>query len=263
MFTNQTWNLTNKRSYLNLTAEICSSLLSYVFWKRIMDISVSLLLLVFSLPLMLVVALLIKLNSPGAVIYKQERCTKDGKVFLLYKFRSMPDKIENDRGPEWGKTDDPRCTKFGRILRILLIDELPQLINVLNGDMSLVGPRPERPYFIERFKTSIKDYDLRHSVKAGLTGWAQVNGYRGNTSIVKRVEHDLFYIRNRSILFDIKIILMTPISIRLAGSKAKKQVDVTSDIDNRSSSYKPVFSPYQCYLQPFICVKNMFSSKFN
>lgn len=193
----------------------------YRFVKRSMDIAGSIFALILSMPLMLIVAILIKLTSPGPVFYKQERCTKNNKVFWLYKFRSMPDNIENGNGPKWGKTDDPRCNNFGRFLRILLIDELPQLVNVLNGDMSLVGPRPERPFFIEKFRKSIKDYDSRHNIKAGLTGWAQINGYRGNTSIVKRIEHDLFYMENRSIIFDLKIILMTPFSIRMAKTAAK------------------------------------------
>ncbi|MCG2711063.1 MAG: sugar transferase [Candidatus Omnitrophica bacterium] len=226
-----------------------------------MDITLSLMLLTLSLPLMLVVALLVKLSSPGPVIYKQERCTIRGRVFCFYKFRSMPDNIENGKGPEWGKTDDPRCNKFGRLLRMLLIDELPQLINVLKGDMSLVGPRPERPYFIERFKTSIKDYDLRHSVKAGLTGWAQVNGYRGNTSIIKRVACDLFYIRNRSIIFDLKIILMTPFTIRIATSNPKKKALCISDRREKVPPYKLVFSSYLCSLHKFTYLKNIFFQK--
>ncbi|MBU1086832.1 MAG: exopolysaccharide biosynthesis polyprenyl glycosylphosphotransferase [Candidatus Omnitrophica bacterium] len=193
----------------------------YEFTKRSMDIAGSAVGLSLSLPLLLVIAVLIKLTSPGPIFYRQERCTKNGKVFWLYKFRSMPHNIENGNGPKWGKTDDPRSTGFGRFMRVLLIDELPQLLNVLKGDMSLVGPRPERPYFIEKFRKSIKEYDSRHNIKAGLTGWAQVNGYRGNTSIIKRIEHDLFYIENRSILFDLKIILVTPFSIRLAKTGSK------------------------------------------
>jgi exopolysaccharide biosynthesis polyprenyl glycosylphosphotransferase len=194
---------------------------SYLFAKRSMDIVGSVFALVLSLPLMLLIAVLIKLTSPGPIFYKQERCTKNGRVFWLYKFRSMPHNIENGNGPKWGKTDDPRCNNFGRLIRILLIDELPQLLNVLKGDMSLVGPRPERPFFIEKFRKSINNYDARHNINAGLTGWAQVNGYRGNTSVVKRVEHDLFYMVNRSIFFDLKIILMTPFSIRLAKTAGK------------------------------------------
>ena len=194
----------------------------YAFTQRTMDLAGSAFALVLTLPLMLVIAVLIKLTSCGPIFYKQQRCTENGRVFWLYKFRSMPNNIENNNGPKWGKTDDPRCNNFGRFMRILLIDELPQFVNVLKGDMSLVGPRPERPYFIEKFRKSIKNYDLRHTIKAGLTGWAQVNGYRGNSSIIKRIEHDLFYRENRSIVFDLKIILMTPFSIRLAKTGSKQ-----------------------------------------
>ncbi|MFH1093347.1 MAG: exopolysaccharide biosynthesis polyprenyl glycosylphosphotransferase [Candidatus Omnitrophota bacterium] len=261
MFINHTLNLANRQSYLNEAAEICSLIFSYAFIKRVMDIAGSLLLLILSSPLMLFVAIMVKLSSPGPVIYKQERCTKGGRVFWLYKFRSMPDKVENDKGPEWGKTDDPRSTRFGRLLRILLIDELPQLVNVLRGDMSLVGPRPERPYFIERFKKTIKNYDLRHTVKAGLTGWAQVNGYRANTSIIKRVEHDLFYIQNRSMLFDLKIVLMTPFSIQIARANTKKKALYISDKRENAPSYKSVFSPYLYFLQQLTYFKNMFLGK--
>ena len=211
-------NQTLKFSYQveSIIAEIRSK--CYLAAKRTMDVLISLSAIIICSPFMLLVAGLIKVTSRGPVFYRQERCTKDGRVFWLYKFRSMPHNIEQCNGPKWGKTDDPRSTTFGRVMRILLIDELPQLVNVLKGDMSLVGPRPERPFFIEKFRHSVKDYDLRMEVKAGLTGWAQVNGYRGNTSIVKRVEHDLHYINNQSILFDIMIILMTPFSIRLAKS---------------------------------------------
>jgi len=189
-----------------------SEIFSYAFFKRAMDITVSLLFLILFSPLMLIIALLVKLSSPGPVFYKQQRCTQGGKVFWLYKFRSMPQGIEN-KTPVWGAWDDSRSTLVGKYLRITGLDELPQLINILKGEMSLVGPRPERPYFIERFRKSINDYDMRLTVKAGLTGWAQVNGYRGNTSVVKRIQYDCFYIRNRSLFFDIQILLKTPFSI--------------------------------------------------
>lgn len=187
----------------------------YAFAKRSMDIVFSSLALVLCAPLMIFIAILVKITSAGPVFYKQQRCTKTGRVFWLYKFRSMPNNIEAHKNPQWGKTDDPRCTKFGKALRILLIDELPQFVNVLKGDMSLVGPRPERPYFIEKFKNSIENYNKRLEIKAGLTGWAQVNGYRGNTSVIKRVEYDIDYIAYRSIFFDLMIMLMTPFSIKL------------------------------------------------
>ncbi len=199
-------------SFKNKAGEF-SKIFSYAFTKRVMDIVVSLFFLTLLLPLMLLIALLVKLSSPGPVFYRQQRCTQGGKVFWLYKFRSMPQGVEKNKIPVWGAWDDCRSTLVGKYLRITGLDELPQLINILKGEMSLVGPRPERPYFIEKFRKSISDYDMRLTVKAGLTGWAQVNGYRGNTSVVKRIQHDCFYIRNRSLLFDIQILLKTPFSI--------------------------------------------------
>lgn len=189
-----------------------NAIFSYPLLKRATDIVFSLLFLLICSPLMIGIALLVKLSSAGPVFYKQERCTQGGKTFLLYKFRSMPQGIEN-KSPVWGAWDDSRSTMVGKYLRITGLDELPQLINILKGEMSLVGPRPERPYFIERFRKSINNYDVRLTVKAGLTGWAQVNGYRGNTSVVKRIQYDCFYIRNRSLLFDFQIIMQTPLSI--------------------------------------------------
>ncbi len=177
--------------------------------KRIMDIAVSAaLLLLFTLPFALV-ALLIKLTSKGPVFYKQERMGLDGKPFLIYKFRSMYEDAELETGPVWAVSDDPRRTPVGRFLRRFSIDELPQLVNVLRGDMSLVGPRPERPSFVKEFKKRIPQYMLRHKVKCGMTGWAQVNGWRGNTSIEKRIEHDLYYIQNWSLGLDFKILWRT------------------------------------------------------
>ena len=129
--------------------------------------------------------------------------------FFVWKFRSMYDEAERDTGPIWAREDDPRCTPVGRFLRRSNLDELPQLWNVLRGDMSLVGPRPERPFFVEQFKQRMPQYMLRHKVKAGLTGWAQVNGWRGNTSIEKRIEYDLYYIENWSVMLDLKIMWLT------------------------------------------------------
>jgi putative colanic acid biosynthesis UDP-glucose lipid carrier transferase len=188
----------------------------YAFIKRAMDIVLPLAGLIVLSPVMLLIAAGIKISSPGPVFYKQKRCTKNGQEFWLYKFRSMPHQIEKDNKPVWGARNDSRSTWFGNILRITGLDELPQLINIISGEMSLVGPRPERPYFIQKFRKTINNYDARLNVKAGLTGWAQVNGYRGTTSIVKRLEHDIFYMKNRSILFDLIIILMTPFSMKLA-----------------------------------------------
>jgi Undecaprenyl-phosphate glucose phosphotransferase len=177
--------------------------------KRAIDIAISAsALTVFALPFALI-ALLIKRASPGTVFYTQERMGLDGKAFNVYKFRSMNEGAEDDTGPVWARDDDPRTTRIGRILRRFDIDELPQLWNVLRGDMSIVGPRPERPYFVEQFKHRIPQYMLRHKVKAGITGWAQVNGWRGNTSLEKRIEYDLYYIENWSVGLDIKIMWLT------------------------------------------------------
>jgi len=176
--------------------------------KRAFDIFFSLLFLILSLPLMLTIALLIKLTSKGPVIYKQKRVGWDGKEFTMLKFRTMKVDAEKD-GPVFAKPNDPRCTSLGKILRKLSLDELPQLINTLKGDMSIVGPRPERPVFIEEFRKKIPNYMLRLKIKAGITGWAQVNGLRGDTSIEERIKYDIYYIENWSILFDLKIILLT------------------------------------------------------
>ena len=178
-------------------------------FKRTMDILVSLgLLALLTIPFLLISAL-IKLTSKGPVLYTQERMGLDGKPFTIYKFRSMFDDAERDTGPIWARSEDPRRTPVGRMLRRFSIDELPQLVNVLRGDMSLVGPRPERPNFVADFKSRVPKYMLRHKVKSGMTGWAQVNGWRGNTSIEKRIEHDIYYIQNWSITLDLKILWKT------------------------------------------------------
>lgn len=177
--------------------------------KRAADIAISSLALAFFAMPFGVIALLIKRTSRGPVFYKQERMGLDGKAFEVYKFRSMHEGAEDDTGPVWARDDDPRCTPVGRLLRRFDIDELPQLWNVFRGDMSIVGPRPERPYFVEQFKHRIPQYMLRHKVKAGITGWAQVNGWRGNTSLEKRIEYDLYYIENWSVGLDLKIMWLT------------------------------------------------------
>ena len=177
--------------------------------KRTMDICVSAALLALATIPFAVVAVLIKLTSKGPVFYAQERMGLDGKPFTIYKFRSMREDAEKETGPVWANPNDPRRTPLGSILRRLSIDELPQLYNVLRGDMSLVGPRPERPRFVLEFKERIPQYMLRHKVKSGMTGWAQVNGWRGNTSIEKRIEHDLYYIANWTLGLDIKILWLT------------------------------------------------------
>jgi Undecaprenyl-phosphate glucose phosphotransferase len=177
--------------------------------KRAIDVAISgASLALLAVPL-LVIALTIRRTSKGPVFYTQERMGLDGKAFHVYKFRSMYLGAEDETGPIWARDNDPRCTPVGRWLRRFDLDELPQLWNVLRGDMSIVGPRPERPYFVEQFKHRIPQYMLRHKVKAGITGWAQVNGWRGNTSLEKRIEYDLYYIENWSVGLDIKIMWLT------------------------------------------------------
>jgi Undecaprenyl-phosphate glucose phosphotransferase len=177
--------------------------------KRTIDMAISALALaIFALPLAIVAAL-VRLTSKGPVFYHQERMGLDGKSFTIVKFRSMSHDAERDTGPVWAQHNDPRVTAFGRFLRRSNIDELPQLWNVLRGDMSIVGPRPERPHFVAQFKHRIPQYMLRHKVKAGLTGWAQVNGWRGNTPVEKRIEYDLYYIENWSVRLDLKIMWLT------------------------------------------------------
>jgi Undecaprenyl-phosphate glucose phosphotransferase len=177
--------------------------------KRVLDVTISTAaLVVLAIPLAIIAAL-VRLSSAGPVFYRQERMGLDGKPFTVYKFRSMLQDAERETGPVWAREDDPRRTRIGRLLRRLSLDELPQLWNVLRGDMSIVGPRPERPFFVEQFKQRFPQYMLRHKVKAGMTGWAQVNGWRGNTSIEKRIEYDLYYIENWSVGLDLKIMWLT------------------------------------------------------
>ncbi|MCS7252059.1 MAG: undecaprenyl-phosphate glucose phosphotransferase [Anaerolineae bacterium] len=176
--------------------------------KRAMDIVGASIAMILLSPLMLLIAILIKLDSPGPVFYVQERMGLDGRPFLMLKFRSMRADAEKD-GPGWTRPGDPRRTRVGRILRQLNLDELPQLINVLLGDMSLVGPRPERPIYVEQFRQVIPRYMERHREKAGITGWAQINGLRGDTSITERTKYDLWYVENWSIWLDVKILLRT------------------------------------------------------
>ncbi len=177
--------------------------------KRFVDITISGLALILISPLMGLIALLIRLTSSGPVLYKQRRMGIDLKPFDIYKFRSMRENDHGRNGTGWTVDNDPRITGLGRFLRRWNLDELPQLLNVLKGEMSLVGPRPEQPAFVEEFRERYPRYMLRHKVKSGMTGWAQVNGYRGDTSIKKRLEYDMFYIENWSLSFDFKIIGMT------------------------------------------------------
>jgi Undecaprenyl-phosphate glucose phosphotransferase len=177
--------------------------------KRVMDIALSLVALVLLSPVFLIIAAAIKLTSRGPVFYRQERCGLNGKTFHMLKFRSMGINAESQTGAVWAAKEDPRRTRLGTFLRRTSLDELPQLINVLKGDMSLVGPRPERPVFIQKFSRTIPSYMARHRVKAGITGWAQVNGWRGNTSLRKRIQYDLYYITHWTPWLDVRILWMT------------------------------------------------------
>lgn len=182
-------------------------------WNRILkkavDVALSVVILTLLSPVLLFIALLVKLTSPGPVFYRQERMGMDGKTFAMLKFRTMVPDAEKETGPVWTTREDQRRTAFGSWLRKLSLDELPQFINVLKGDMSIVGPRPERPHFIEQFRERIPRYMLRHKMKAGITGWAQINGWRGNTSIEKRIECDMYYIEHWSLWLDLKIMWLT------------------------------------------------------
>lgn len=179
------------------------------YMKRAVDIVGSLAAIILFSPIMLVTAIAVKCSSKGPLIYKQERVGLHNRPFMMYKFRSMAVQAPSEEKKQWTTQGDPRVTKVGRIIRSTSLDELPQLFNVLKGDMSLVGPRPERLYFVEKFKEEIPRYMVKHQVRPGMTGWAQVNGLRGDTSIIKRVEYDLYYIENWSLSFDIKILIMT------------------------------------------------------
>jgi Undecaprenyl-phosphate glucose phosphotransferase len=181
----------------------------YLFQKRIFDVIFSLLVLLLTLPITLLIALAIKLNSRGPVFFVQERVGLNGRVFRMFKFRTMSVGSREEGDTRWTCEKDPRRTTIGTFLRKTNLDELPQFLNVLHGDMSIVGPRPERPFFVERFLEEFDRYNSRHMFKAGITGWAQVNGWRGDTSIAKRVEYDLYYLRNWSLTFDLQIITMT------------------------------------------------------
>lgn len=177
--------------------------------KRAMDVSGAAAALVVLSPLFALLGALVKASSPGPVFFSQERMGLDGRVFRVWKFRTMREDAEAETGPVWASADDPRRTRVGTVLRRLSLDELPQFLNVLRGEMSLVGPRPERPIFIEEFRRRIPRYMMRHMVQAGMTGWAQVHGWRGNTPIEKRIQFDLYYIENWSLWLDLKILLLT------------------------------------------------------
>jgi Undecaprenyl-phosphate glucose phosphotransferase len=181
----------------------------YLFEKRIFDIVFSIAIVAFTLPVSLLIAAAVKLSSPGPIFFLQERVGLNGRVFRMLKFRTMRVGTPEDGDTRWTCPNDPRCTAIGAFLRKTNLDELPQFLNVLKGDMSIVGPRPERPHFVEKFLQEFDRYNFRHTFKAGITGWAQVNGWRGDTSIAKRVEYDLYYLRNWSLTFDLQIISMT------------------------------------------------------
>ena len=209
--------------------------------KRGFDIAVSALGLVLLSPLLLVLALGVKFSSPGPVFFQQERVGFNQKHFHMLKFRSM---VVNDRSnTAWSSGGDSRRTKFGAFLRRMSLDELPQLFNVLKGDMTLVGPRPELPYFVEKFRKEIPLYMVKHQVKPGITGWAQVNGYRGDTSIRKRIELDLWYIDNWSLLLDLRIILMTVPWAMMAGDRVDISRESLEDVKVIVASHKPYWMP--------------------
>lgn len=177
--------------------------------KAVEDRLLASLILILASPLMAAIAIGVKLSSPGPIFFRQRRVGWNGRPFTILKFRSMPLDAEALTGPKWAQKNEHRATRFGRFLRRTSLDELPQFINVLWGNMSIVGPRPERPVFVDRFKEEIPGYMRKHLVKAGITGWAQVNGWRGNTDLQKRIEYDLYYIENWSLWFDLKIIFLT------------------------------------------------------
>jgi exopolysaccharide biosynthesis polyprenyl glycosylphosphotransferase len=189
-----------------------SDLPSYAVLKRAFDIVFSLLVLTSAAPLFGLVARLIGITSRGPIFFAQERIGLDGQRFRMYKFRSMQVSAKQESDTVWTSLNHLRTTRLGSSLRRTNIDELPQFINVLKGDMSVVGPRPERPYFVDKFLGQVRRYNHRHSLKVGITGWAQVHGWRGDTSIEKRLEHDLYYLQNWSLAFDLRIVAMTILS---------------------------------------------------
>jgi len=179
--------------------------------KRTFDLVFSLGFILLFSPIFIGISILIKLSSQGPILYRQERVGLDNRIFWMLKFRTMKVQEKKDSDTLWTKKDDPRVTSIGKVLRKFSLDELPQFWNVVKGDMSIVGPRPERPYYVEKFRMEFEKYMRRHASKAGITGWAQINGWRGDTSIEERVEADIYYIENWSLFFDLKIILLTPV----------------------------------------------------
>jgi len=201
----------------------------HAFCKRTMDIVGSAALLVLTSPVMLVCAIGVRLSSPGPVIFRQERVGRDRRLFYMYKFRSM--RVNDREDTAWSKAQDGRRTRFGAFLRKYSLDEFPQFWNVLKGDMSLVGPRPELPHFVNRFREDVPQYMVKHQVRPGITGWAQVNGLRGDTSIPERVAHDLYYIEHWSFLFDLQILWMT-----VFGGKFKNEEEIAPSCGEREEA---------------------------
>jgi len=193
---------------LDLTATPTESI-RYSLLKRFFDLIFSTFAILLTAPLMAVIAVIIRITSPGPILFAQDRVGLNGKVFRMYKFRTMRVSDPSESDSRWTTAGDPRRTSIGIFLRKTSLDELPQFFNVLKGDMSVVGPRPERPRFVAKFLNEVSRYNNRHRLKVGITGWAQVNGWRGDTSIRKRVEHDLYYLQNWSFAFDLRIIFLT------------------------------------------------------
>jgi Undecaprenyl-phosphate glucose phosphotransferase len=183
--------------------------IDYSILKRTFDIGFSSIVILFAWPLLLAIAIAVRLSSPGPVLFRQERVGLNGRVFSMLKFRTMRVSPAGEADTRWTTADDPRKTRLGTFLRKTSLDELPQFFNVLKGDMSVVGPRPERPFFVRKFLKEVAQYNSRHKLKVGITGWAQVNGWRGDTSIQKRIEYDLYYLQNWSFGFDLRIVAMT------------------------------------------------------
>jgi len=204
---------------------------TYRVLKRILDLLVSVLVLILLAPVLALIAVALKLSSSAPVLFKQQRVGQSGRRFWIYKFTTMTPSSDDTSDTRWSTSQDERVTCLGRILRPAGLDELPQLINVLRGDMSLIGPRPERPHFVEIFRRDIPGYMTRHALKPGITGWAQVCGWRGDTSIRKRVEHDLYYLQHWTLWFDLKILCLT-----LIGKPAGTRVDSPATKQVKSAS---------------------------
>lgn len=204
---------------------------TYRVLKRILDLLVSVVVLILIAPVLALIAVALKLSSSAPVLFKQQRVGQSGRRFWIYKFTTMTPSSDDTSDTRWSTSQDERVTRLGRILRPAGLDELPQLINVLRGDMSLIGPRPERPHFVEIFRRDIPGYMTRHALKPGITGWAQVCGWRGDTSIRNRVEHDLYYLQHWTLWFDLKILCLT-----LIGMPAGTRVDSLAAKQVKSAS---------------------------